>query len=216
MITSRVTSRLGERLRRSSGGMERCLGSESRVPAKVLSARDQTALPLSAPPRASVVAAEALVVFSQGAGASLQRRTHSSPPAEAHPDHRPPAAAPNEGRSSSRRSAQLPTLMPVTSGRPRSGNLRQAPQQSGRSRRRATVRTRMLPELMSRLRLGRCCVPCCAARCRSMRRPSPSRSRRSIGCGFSRKKIVLVVSCLFFHFEFSLQKEFAEGQNTKI
>ena len=69
--------------------MERCPstpGSESirrRYPCNVL----------SAPPRASVVAAEALVVFSQGAG-SLQRRTDSSPPAEVHPDHRPPAAAP--------------------------------------------------------------------------------------------------------------------------
>ena len=34
------------------------------------------------------------MVFSQGAGALLQRRTDSSPPAEVHPDHRPPAAAP--------------------------------------------------------------------------------------------------------------------------
>ena len=55
--------------------------------------------PLFAPPRASVTAAEALVAFSQGAGAKL--RAPSSPPsvsppaAEAHQfDHRPPAAAP--------------------------------------------------------------------------------------------------------------------------
>ena len=59
--------------------------------------RDQMGPPLSAPPCASVMAAEALVAFSQGAGA--KRRTPSSPPsvsppAEAQPDHRPPAVAP--------------------------------------------------------------------------------------------------------------------------
>jgi len=55
--------------------------------------------PLSAPPRASVTAAEALVAFSQGAGTKLRapssRPSVSPPAAEAHQfDHRPPAAAP--------------------------------------------------------------------------------------------------------------------------